>query len=56
VDPAFLLAYFEPTGAPAPFGAVTPGSQVYLVNLFKRPAQPVPGQAAWFPTRGIPPL
>ncbi|MGH7893732.1 MAG: TolB family protein, partial [Candidatus Binatia bacterium] len=37
-------------------GGVTPGSQIYLVNLFKRPAQPVPGQAAWFPTRGIPPL
>jgi hypothetical protein len=37
-------------------GGVTPGRQVYMVNLFKRPAQPVPGQATWFPTRGIPPL
>ena len=34
----------------------TPGNQVYLVNLFKRPAVPVPGVAAWFPTRGLPPL
>jgi Tol biopolymer transport system component len=34
----------------------TPGNQVYLVNLFKRPAVPVPGMAAWFPTRGLPPL
>jgi hypothetical protein len=37
-------------------GGVTPGRQVYMVNLFKRPAQPVPGVASWFPTRGIPPL
>jgi Tol biopolymer transport system component len=37
-------------------GGVTPGKQVYMVNLFKRPAQPVPGVATWFPTRGIPPL
>ena len=37
-------------------GGVTPGRQVYMVNLFKRPAEPVPGQAVWFPTRGIPPL
>jgi WD40-like Beta Propeller Repeat len=37
-------------------GGVTPGRQVYMVNLFKRPAQPAPGQATWFPTRGIPPL
>ena len=34
----------------------TPGNQVYLVNLFKRPAVPVPGAATWFPTRGLPPL
>jgi hypothetical protein len=32
------------------------GNLVYLVNLFKRPAVPVPGVASWFPTRGIPPL
>ena len=37
-------------------GGETPGRQVYMVNLFKRPAEPVPGQATWFPTRGIPPL
>src|SRR5262249_33410217 len=37
-------------------GGVTPGRQVYMVNLFKRPAEPVLGQATWFPTRGIPPL
>jgi hypothetical protein len=34
----------------------TPGNQVYLVNLFKRPAVPVAGVASWFPKRGIPPL
>jgi hypothetical protein len=34
----------------------TPGNQVYLVNLFKRPAVPVAGVASWFPMRGIPPL
>jgi len=34
----------------------TAGNQVYLVNLFKRSAVPVPGVAAWFPTRGLPPL
>src|SRR5262249_29777225 len=32
----------------------TPGSQIYLVNLFKRPAVEVAGTATWFPTRGIP--
>jgi hypothetical protein len=37
-------------------GTDTAGNQVYLVNLFKRPGQPVPGQASWFPSRGIPPL
>jgi len=37
-------------------GGPTPGKQVYMVNLFKRPADPVPGLAHWFPTRGIPPL
>jgi hypothetical protein len=41
----------------------TPGNQVYLVNLFKRPAVPCgpvtgcfAGVAEWFPTRGLPPL
>lgn len=37
-------------------GGATPGKRVYLVNLFKRPAQPLPGAARWFPRRGIPPL
>ena len=37
-------------------GGTTPGKQVYMVNLFKRPADLVPGVAHWFPTRGIPPL
>jgi len=37
-------------------GGTTPGKQVYMVNLFKRPADLVPGVAYWFPTRGIPPL
>lgn len=32
----------------------TPGHQVYLVNLFKRPAQPVAGPlAVWWPFRGL---
>lgn len=35
---------------------VTAGKQIYLVNLFKRPAMPVPGEATWFPRRGIPPF
>ena len=35
-------------------GGTTPTSQVYLINLFKRPAQQVPGLAIWFPARGIP--
>jgi Tol biopolymer transport system component len=37
-------------------GGTTPGKQVYMVNLFKRPADPVPGLAHWFPSRGIAPL
>jgi Tol biopolymer transport system component len=37
-------------------GGVTSGRQVYMVNLFKRPADLVPGLATWFPTRGIPAL
>lgn len=35
----------------------TAGHRVYMVNLFKRPAVPVPGPpAVWFPFRGIKPL
>ena len=34
----------------------TPGHQVYLVNLFKRPAIPVPSAVVWFPTQGMNPL
>ncbi len=35
----------------------TPGRQVYLVNLYKRPPQPVATvPATWFPFRGINPL
>jgi hypothetical protein len=34
----------------------TPGYQVYLVNLFKSPAVPVPGTIKWFPRQGLPPL
>jgi hypothetical protein len=34
----------------------TPGSQVYLVNLYKRPGIPVPGSIKWFPSQGLPPL
>ncbi len=37
-------------------GGVTPTHQAYVVNLFKRPAVPVPGTAVWFPSRGIPPF
>jgi Tol biopolymer transport system component len=35
-------------------GGTTPTNQVYLINLFKRPAQQVPGLATWFPARGVP--
>jgi hypothetical protein len=36
-------------------GGTTPGHQVYMINLFKRPATLVPGEVAtWFPARGIP--
>jgi Tol biopolymer transport system component len=40
-----------------PSGGTTPYHQVYLVNLFKRPAQPdlTHATAVWFPARGIPP-
>jgi hypothetical protein len=34
----------------------TAGSQVYLLNLYKRPGVPVPGQLKWFPSQGLPPL
>jgi hypothetical protein len=35
----------------------TPGRRIYLVNLFKRAALPVPSTpAVWFPFRGIKPL
>ncbi len=37
-------------------GGTTAGKQVYMINLFKRPAQAVPGAAVWFPFRGIPAL
>lgn len=37
-------------------GPVTTGKRVYMVNLYKRPAQPVAGLATWFPNRGIPAL
>ena len=39
-----------------PDGGTTPGSQVYLVNLFKFQARPVPGETEWFPSQGLPPL
>ena len=35
----------------------TAGHQVYMVNLYKRPAMPIPSAVAvWFPFRGINPL
>jgi hypothetical protein len=35
----------------------TPGNQVYLVNLYKRPAVPVPATpVTWFPRQGLSPL
>lgn len=35
----------------------TPGKQVYLINIYKRPPVPVAGSpAVWFPFRGIPEL
>lgn len=34
----------------------TAGSQVYLVNLFKRSPVPVAGSLKWFPSQGLPPL
>jgi dipeptidyl aminopeptidase/acylaminoacyl peptidase len=38
-------------------GGVTAGKQVYMVNLYKRPADPVATPpAVWFPFRGIGPL
>jgi hypothetical protein len=38
-------------------GGPTPGNQVYLVNLYKRPPQPVSAPSVvWFPYQGLPPL
>jgi hypothetical protein len=35
----------------------TAGHQVYMVNLYKRPATPIPAATAiWIPFRGIKPL
>jgi Tol biopolymer transport system component len=33
----------------------TPGHELYLINLFKRPGVPLSDKAVWFPFRGIPP-
>ena len=48
----------SPSPCPPSGGSPSPGKQVYMVNLFKCPADPdlVHGVAHWFPTRGIPPL
>src|SRR3989442_1628530 len=51
LNPQFLLLS---TTANLIDGGLTTGHQVYLVNLFKRPATPVPGTAVWFPEQGIP--
>ncbi len=37
-------------------GGTTPGHQLYLINLFRRPPTVFPGTAVWFPFRGIPPI
>lgn len=37
-------------------GGTTTGHQVYMINLFSRPAEPIPGTATWFPYQGIRPL
>jgi hypothetical protein len=34
-------------------GGTTAGHQIFMVNLFKQPAVPVPGSAVWFPEQGI---
>jgi len=34
----------------------TAGHEIYLFNLYKRPAEPVSGSAVWFPARGLRPL
>jgi Tol biopolymer transport system component len=34
-------------------GGTTTGHQIFMVNLFKQPAVPVPGSAVWFPEQGI---
>jgi hypothetical protein len=46
------------TGALLAGSGTTAGHQVYMLNLFKRPAFPISGAptAVWFPTRGINPL
>ncbi|MFN8542744.1 MAG: hypothetical protein U0807_00820 [Candidatus Binatia bacterium] len=55
MGPQFLLVS---TTAPLLTGGTTPTAdrRVYLVNLYHRPAEVVPGTAVWFPTRGITPL
>ena len=49
LNPQFLLVS---TTADLLQGGVTPNHQVYLINLFKRPAVPVAGTAVWFPHQG----
>ena len=54
VDVHFLLV--STTADLASGAGTTPGHQVYMVNLWKRPPVPVAGSVLWFPTQGIPPL
>jgi Tol biopolymer transport system component len=42
------------TTADLVLGGTTPGHQLYLINLFRRPPTVLPGNAVWFPFRGIP--
>jgi Tol biopolymer transport system component len=37
-------------------GGTTAGHQIYMVNLFARPAEEIPGTSTWFPFQGIRPL
>lgn len=37
-------------------GGTTAGYQVYMVNLYARPAESIPGTATWFPFEGIRPF
>lgn len=37
-------------------GGTTTGHQIYMVNLFNRPAEAMEGTAVWFPFQGIRPL